>query len=207
MNGLMTMNEVTNGARRAQGPLVLAALFFLLALSTPARSQSGSGGGTGKVVVQDLHFMSNVGVARGQMLRITVPILNNQDQTGHTRLIFGSDQGVFAGHVKVFNGLTGAEIASFELRNPTAGLHTFDIGGGGDDVLFGGAGGDANRVQLLCEVKLVLRYDPRTKEPGEGIYAPAIEVVEKLSGKTTVHSTLRKVGPGTLILNNNSSSY
>jgi hypothetical protein len=201
MNRLTTMNEVTNRAWRAQGAaLVLATLFFLLALAAPARAQGGQGGG--KVQMRDTFFASSVGVARGQMLRITVAIPNNQDGTGRTRLIFGSDQGVFAAHVKVFDGLTGAELASFELRNPSAGLHTFDIGGSGRDILIGGRGDDAGtgRVQLRIEVKLVVCYDQRTNEPGTGIFPPTFEVVDYESGRTTVHGGLVKVGTGRLVL-------
>jgi hypothetical protein len=149
MNELTTMNEVPNRASRAQrAALVLAALVLLSALAAPARAQGGMG--AGKVVVQDIHFAASVGVTREQMLRITLAIPNNQDRMGRTRVIFGSDQGVFASQVKVFDGLTGAEIASFELRNPTAGLHTFDIGGDGRDVLVGGRGDDLGpgRIQL-----------------------------------------------------------
>jgi hypothetical protein len=201
MDELTTMNEITNRAWRAQGAaLVLATLFFLLALAAPARAQGDQGGG--KVSMRDIFFASSVGVARGQMLRITVAIPNNQDGTGHTRLIFGDDQGVWMGHVKVFDALTGAEVASFELRNPTAGLHTFDIGGDGRDLLVGGRGGDAvtGRVQLMIEVKLVVCYNQRTKEPGAGIFVPTFEVVDNESGQTTVHGGLVKTGAGTLVL-------
>jgi hypothetical protein len=201
MNLLKTMNELPNRARRAQKVgLVLAALVFLFGLTSPARAQSG--GGTGKVVVVDHRFVSTVGVAREQMLRITVPIQNNQNRTGHTRVIFGTDQAVWMGHVKVFNGLTGAEIRSFDLRNPSAGLHTFDIGGSGDDILVGGDNAGTDRVQLWVEVKLVVRYDPRTIEPDDVIFPPTFEVVDKSSGRTTVHSPLKKVGAGTLVLAN-----
>lgn len=199
MNGPMTMNEVPNRAWRALGAaLVLAALFFLSGLTSPARAQGG--GGAGKVVVQDLHFMSTVGVARGQMLRIAVAI---PIDARNGNLYVGTDQGVFVSTLKVFNGLTGAEIASFELRNPTAGIHTFDIGGGGRDILVGGAGGDLGpaRIQLRIVVKLGVCYDRRRNQPGPDIYPPTFELVDN-DGKTTVLGTLTKVGPGTLVLSN-----
>jgi hypothetical protein len=201
MNGLTAMNEVTNRTWRAQrAALVLAVFFFLLALTAPARAQGG--GGAGKVSMNDLHFASSVGVARGQMLRITVVIPNNQDQNG--KLLVGTDQGVWMSQVKVFDALTGAEIASFEHRNPTAGLHTFDIGGNGRDILLGGAGSDAGsgRVQLRIEVKLVVCYDPKRSQPSPGVYPPTFEVVDNESGRTTVQGGLTKVGPGTLVLAN-----
>src|SRR6185369_2197949 len=93
MNGLMTMHEVTNRAWRAQGAALVLAALFSLALVAPARAQGGQG--AGKVSMRDTLFASSVGVARGQMLRITVAIPNNQEGTGHTRLIFGDDQGVW----------------------------------------------------------------------------------------------------------------
>jgi hypothetical protein len=200
MNELTTMNEVTNRAWREQrAALVLAALVLLSALAAPARAQSGMG--AGKVAMQDIHFAASVGVARGQMLRIAVGIPKNEDTTGRTRLIFGTDQGVFAGHVKVFDGRTGAEIASFELRNPTAGLHTFDIGGNGRDIIIGGGGDDAGpgRVQLMIEVKLVVCYDRRTNELGAAILPPSFELMDE-SGRTTVYGGLVKTGAGTLVL-------
>jgi len=196
----MTINEVINRVWRAQrAAIMLAALVLLLGLTSPARAQSGhgagGGGGAGKAVFQDLHFSTSVGVARDQMLQITVPIPNTPGLgTATGKVYVATSLGVFEAHVKVFNGLTGAEIRSFELRDPTPGLHTFDIGGSGDDVLVGGLGGDANRIQLSIQVKLVVRYDPRMKEPDEGIFPPTVEVVDKLSGKTTVHLTPLRVG-------------
>ena len=208
MNGQI-MNEVPNrvwrGARawRIQSATLVLTLFvFILAVNTTARAQAGGGHGAGKVSMRDVSFFSSVGVARGQMLQIAVVIPDDQD-TGEPkgRLLAGTDLGVFAGHVKVFDALTNAEIATFELRNPTPGIHTFDIGGSGDDILFGGDTVYRVRVQLRIEVELVMCYDRTTNEFGADVLPPIFEIVERESGRTTVHSELVKVGAGRLVLN------
>src|SRR5262245_3170735 len=207
MKGLTIMNEGTNRARRTHAAVVLTLLILLLGVSTTTRAQGhagGGGGGTGKVSIRDFRFSTSVGVARGQLVRVRFRILDDQAQSAQPngRLLIGSDLGVFGGHVKVFDALTGAEIKSFELRNPTAGIHTFDIGGSGDDILFGGDTTYRSRIQLRIEVKLIVCYDSTTNEFGAGFFLPTFQVVQRDSGRTAVYGGLAKVRPGTLVLAN-----
>jgi len=206
INGIMVMNEGQNRAWRIQAAtLMLTLVVFILGVTTTARAQghgAGGGGGAGKVSMRDFAFSTNVGVARGQMLAVTLAIPTNQDRSElpNGRLLVGTDLGVYMGIVKVFDALTGAEIKSFELRNPTPGIHTFDIGGSGDDILFGGDTTYRSRVQLRIEMKLSVCYDRTTNEFGAGFFPPTFEIVERDSGRTTVQGGLAKVGTGTLVL-------
>jgi hypothetical protein len=181
MNGLTTMKGLLN---RALAAGALAALIFLPAMHAPTRAQ----GGAGKVSMNDISFAASVGVASGETLRLSV--VNALMLDGSTRIV--------GGHVKVFDGLTGAELGTHELINPPAGLHMIDIGGSGRDILIGGSGVD--RVQLWVEVKLVTRYDTKTEEPGAGILAPTFELMDDATHRTTVRGTLVKVGTGSVVL-------
>jgi hypothetical protein len=117
-------------------------------------------------------------------------------------LYLGTDVGVWGVHVKAFNALTGAEIKSFDLRNPSAGIYTFDIGGDGRDLLIGGENTDRARTEVKIEFTWLVHLDRAPNEPGDSIDPPTFEVVDKDTGRTTVRGELVKVGTGHLVLSN-----
>jgi hypothetical protein len=208
MKGLTVINGIFTRTWRAQtAALVLTLIVFALGVTTTARAQGhagGGGGGTGKVSMRDFAFSTNVGVTRGQTVRLRIAIANNKGRMGTAtgKLYLATDVGVFVSRVKVFDAITNAEIRSFELRNPTPGIHTFDIGGSGDDLLIGGDTTYENRIQLRLEVIYIVCYDKSTNEFGAGIYAPTFEIFETDSGRTTVQGGLVKVGGGQVLLSN-----
>lgn len=165
--------------------LAAAALAVLLCLS-PAPAAAQGGMGAGKVQMQDIFFFAAVAVVPGQTVRVS----------GINALFLDGSVRIAGGHVKIFSGADGSLLQSHELRDPPAGLHTFDFGG--RDILVGGEEG-TGRVQLLIEVKLTARYVRGEEEPGAGVMAPSFELIDDASGKTTVWGTLTKAGPGTLV--------
>jgi hypothetical protein len=72
MNQVKTINELINRTWRAPAtPLALTLFVFLFGTTTVRAQRAGTGGGAGKVAVQDVGFAANVSVARGQIVRIT----------------------------------------------------------------------------------------------------------------------------------------
>jgi hypothetical protein len=186
-----TVKRLVAGAGRARvtGAVALAALVLVSGLAA-ARAQTG-GVGAGKVSMNDL-FAASVGLAQGQTLRVSV--FNPALARGGGRIV--------GGHVRVFDGATGALRREHVLDDPPAGLHSFDVGA--RDLLIGGDGADtgAARAQLWVEVKLVSRSERvgTPAEQGAGLFPPNFELIDDASGRTTAHGTLAKTGPGTLVL-------
>lgn len=185
MNGLTTKKRPTR--RGGPAAFVIALLISLAAISTPVQAQEimsfyafeGFQGGV------------SVGAARGQTVRIVFrsttdfgPLLK---PSGDPDVIVAGS-GASGAHVKVFNAATGALLWSRDLTSLTPGLHTFDIK---RDELPGVGNSDNDRLQVYIEVVIVER------EPGRGwagvyVYPPTFEVIDNLSGMTTVSGGLWK---------------
>jgi len=79
MNQVKTINELINRTWRAPATALALTLFVFLFGTTTARAQgAGTGGGAGKAAVHDVGFAANVSVARGQIVRITFRIPDDQ---------------------------------------------------------------------------------------------------------------------------------
>ena len=79
MNPVKTINELINRTWRTPATALALTLFVFLFGTTTARAQgAGTGGGAGKVAVHDVGFAANVSVARGQIVRITFRIPDDQ---------------------------------------------------------------------------------------------------------------------------------
>ena len=201
MNQVKTINELINRTWRAQVTALVLTLFVFLLGTTTARSQghgAGTGGGAGKVAVHDIGFAASVGVARGQIVRITFRIPDDQAQRNQPqgRIYVATSTGVY-------DAVTGAELKSFKLSNPAPGVYMFDIGGDGRDVLFGGE--NVNRVQLRVVTNFVVGFDRPVDSPGAGFYPPSLELIEKDSGTTALHVGFVKVETVKVVLSDNNS--
>jgi hypothetical protein len=195
MNQVKTLTELLN---RTQVAALMLTLSILLLGMTTARAQghgAGGGGGAGKVSMRDFSFVASVGVARGQTVRIVFRIPTDDPQAG-------SPQGrlYVATNVGVFNAETGAEIKSFELSNPAPGIYMFDIGGNGDDVLFGGE--NVNRVQLRVQTGFVVQFDRPVDAADTGLYPPSLELIDQDSGRTAIHVNFVKVEYAKIVSDN-----
>lgn len=200
MNQVKTINEFINRTWRAQVTALVLTLFVFL-LGTTARAQghgAGTGGGAGKVAVHDIGFAASVGVARGQIVRITFRIPTDQPQLGQPqgRIYVATSTGVY-------DAVTGAELKSFKLSSPAPGIYMFDIGGDGRDVLFGGE--NVNRVQLRVVTTFVVGFDRPVDAADAGFYPPTLELIEEDSGRTALHVGFVKVETVKVVLSDNNS--
>ena len=191
MNQVKTLNELINRPSRAKAPALVLTLFVFLLGTTTARAQghgAGTGGGAGKVALHDIAFAASVGVARGQIVRITFRIPDDQAQSNQPqgRIYVATTTGVY-------DAITGAELKNFELRNPAPGIYMFDIGGEGRDVLFGGE--NVNRVELRVATNFVVGFDRPVDASGAGLYPPSLELIEKDSGRTALDVGFVKLRP------------
>jgi hypothetical protein len=196
MNQVKTLTKLLN---RTQVAALVLTLFVLLLGTTTARAQahgSGGGGGAGKVSMRDSSFVASVGVARGQTVRIVFRIPTDEPQSGQPQ-----GRLYVATNVGVFNAETGAEIKSFKLSNPAPGIYMFDIGGDGDDLLFGGE--NVSRVQLRVATGFVVQFDRPVDPSDTGLYPPSLELVDQDSGRTAIHINFVKVETATIVLSDN----
>jgi hypothetical protein len=164
----------------ADGKAVL--LFSLAAM--PAQAQANADGGLQLEMSGSLRraFYGHVSPAAGQTVRILIQAADastaSLNKPTQPDVIIGS--ATSATHVKVFNVSTGALLWSRELTNLTPGLHTVDIN---RDELPGV--GNSDRLQVYVEVVLVeCRAEPGLA--GVNVYAPTFQVIDNLSGRTTV---------------------
>ena len=186
MNQVKTLTGLLN--RGTVAALVLTLVVLLLG-STTTRAQgqgAGTGGGAGKVSMRDFSFVASVGVARGQTVRIVFRISTDDSQSAQPQ-----GKLYLATNVGVFNAVTGAELQKFELSNPAPGIYMFDIGGDGDDVLFGGE--NVSRVELRVATNFIVTFDRPVDAANVGFYPPSLEVIEKDSGRTALHINFVKV--------------
>jgi hypothetical protein len=201
MNGLMLMKERNRAARTQAAALVITLFVLLLAVTTTAQAQAHAGGGhgAGKVILNDIAMTASVGVARGQLIRISFRIPTDQAQGTSSGKLFAATT------IGVFNAVTGAKIKSFEILNPKPGIHTLDIGGSGDDVLIGGPNADQARAEVIVKMDWLVHLDRSPNAPGPEIFPPALQVVDRDTGRTTAHVSLVKTGAGTVLLTNPTS--
>ena len=127
-----------------------------------------------------------VGLAKGQTIRVHY-------STSYQNAFISGSASTAAGHVRVFNGLTGSLLWSRELPSLTTGLHTVEVNR--DDLREEGEP-DTGRIQLWIE--LVIDASQQIEESGGmDLYPPSVEMVDKQSGTTTGQWTFFKLAPGT----------
>lgn len=131
-----------------------------------------------------------VGLARGQTVRLRIAATNNRGKLiiGVDDVKIGAGASALNGHVKVFDGRSGALLQSHELSGLTAGLHWIDINR--DDLLVEGEPG-TGRIRLWIEVVLASRPAGRG-QAGVSVLPPTFEVMDNESGMTTVSGGLWK---------------
>ena len=173
----------------------IAMLLSLSAVSAPAQAQELAS----FFAYEGFRGGVTVGAASGQTVRLRIATTDN-----HGRLLIGTDGGVyravtFNGHVRVFDGSTGALLQSRELTSLTMGVHWIDINR--DDLR---AAGEpvTGRIQLWIQIVI----DPLAAGPGraEGtgvlLLTPTFEVMNTYTGVTTVQGGLTKLGSKRLVL-------
>jgi hypothetical protein len=143
-------------------------------------------------------FSGHISLAKGQTVRLSGPrsiaispttgkIFNSSDGTG----VIVTGTGAPGGHVKVFSGSSGALLQSYELAGITAGLRWIDINR--DDLREEGEPG-TGRIPLWIQVVM----DPCSadqqvaEECALWVVAPTFELINKESGRTTVHGPIRQ---------------
>jgi len=116
MNQVKTINELINRTWRAPATALALTLFVFLFGTTTARAQgAGTGGGAGKVAVHDVGFAANVSVARGQIVRITFRIPDDQvDPLKET----GDGTGLSQSTSMIADSTNGESESSFAIPAP-----------------------------------------------------------------------------------------
>jgi len=158
----------------------------VLRLSLPViRAQANVDGGLQLEMSRSLRhaLYGHSSPAAGQTVRIAI-----RTTTDFGPFLQPSELGAIVGaaaHVKAFSVSTGALVWSRELTSLTPGLHTIDINR--DELTEVGERG-TGRLPLWIEVVIdpCSASEPGAEDCGQWVVAPALEVFDNESGKTTV---------------------
>jgi hypothetical protein len=143
----------------------------------PAQAQTNAAGGLQLEMSKSLRMTlySHSSPAAGQTVRILIEAAATSTASLNTP----------GARVRAFSSSTGALVWSRELTSLTPGLHTIDINR--DELTELGERG-TGRLPLWIEVVIdpCCASEPGAEECGQWVVAPAFEVIDNKSGKTTV---------------------